>query len=640
MHSSYFLNLRSSRPRKNDEEQDENILVEVSKDGTRNVIITGKAQDSEEVALGEDVQAIDIPLPDEDQTEERCQNPRSLQEISKQRELQQQRLETIERDYLRLRERNSLTVVADASRNVNLKSSLSSYRTVKFNDTIEDHLEIKDAPKVAFQDTNQVEKRVQDMIKEVKLDDDNESIISEEESKPDYEHFYNNPETNNEQLDEAEEGKEYNWNDVSDTLTVVSEVSEFYQDFKNINQEKAEKKKITVPLPFSFEERESMKPKGIHRRKMEEYIGKIKLEEEHHLNKRFKANPVPKTTKQALYNSIKMRTEYQLTLQKKALKEMTKSIVKPFYFAERDRKRLKEIEKERIQKKESEIQEHTRHFKANPVPSHTFKLMFASKLEAEARRRNNRVKERSEHLLRSSSLPPRMEMWKKVSANQEKSIPHNPLDDELTHKPKINHNVPDFEVKQREFQETLYLAKRTKKPTVPRPFKFHNSMSERDLKRIAGEVGIDDDFISTYSKLDNTRNDCPKRPSSAVCKSSKKPLDTNANKLRNDLIKKQISEREERKKQLDNIRRQQEKQQNRISKQVIPNIEQPSRRTYQTTSSATNEKRTSSPTAPYHTQPYLFETSLKKKVREKVLEDLKQVLEENGTSYLLSRFLD
>lgn len=376
MHSSFFLNHRSSRPKRDDIEEDENILVELStKDGTRNVIVTGAQHDirnHEEEDLGKDIHVVDFSLPREEgnicntQTDQHFQNSMSLEEITKQRELQQQRLEAIERDYLLLRERNTLTVTADTSRNVHLKSSLSSYRTVKFNDMIENQEEHKDTTKVATQDLTQVEQRVHAMINEVKLDDDNSSVSSEEETKPDYQHFFNNPEINNEQLNEAEEGKEYNWNDISDTLTVVSDVSDFYQDLKNSNEDKAEKKKITVPLPFSFEERESMKPKGIHRRKMEEYIGKIKAEEEHHLNKRFKANSVPKTTKQALYESIKMRTEYQLKLQKKALQEMTKRIAKPFYFAERDKLRLKEIEKERLRKKEFEIQEHTRQFKANP----------------------------------------------------------------------------------------------------------------------------------------------------------------------------------------------------------------------------------------------------------------------------------
>ena len=197
-------------------------------------------------------------------------------------------------------------------------------------------------------------------------DDDHDSISScEFDEKQDYKHFYNDPMQNNELLDEEEEDKVYNWNDVSDTLTVVSDVSEFYETDKE-NVDKPEKKSITIPLPFSFEERESRKSPGIHRRKMDDYIYKIKLEEEYHLNKRFKANPIPHSTKQPLYDAVKMRTEYQLKLQKKALQELTKRAVTPFYFAERDEKRLKELEEERKRKKEEYIEQFTQHFKANP----------------------------------------------------------------------------------------------------------------------------------------------------------------------------------------------------------------------------------------------------------------------------------
>lgn len=157
------------------------------------------------------------------------------------------------------------------------------------------------------------------------------------------------------------------------------------------------------------------------------------------------------------------------------------------------------------------------------------------------------------------------------------------------------------------------------------------------MKRIADEVGLDDDVVLHDSRSDWEKQDfkpkVSKRPSSAT--PSRPQKDTFATRMRNEQIKKQIAEREERKKELETLRGKQFNQQRKIFNRVVPNIDkQENKENFYATLSNTQKRREKD--ALIDAKPYLFETSLKKEAKEKVYEDLKKTLSENGTAYLLS----
>ena len=377
MHSSYFLNHKSSRPKNDDTEEDEDIIVELStKKDQRKVILTGSKEEIntsedevEEGYLSDSLKEVDYHnLEEPSFIENSDEEDMDLITIQSLRESHQQKLDQVEREYLSLREKNNMSVDVDKTRNVRIKNPMNSYRTVTFSDQFDE--EPRNSPKsdTEERDFSQVNRRVSEIISEVSLDDDNTSVSSDDtEFKQDYKHYFNDPSLHNQLIDEESVERDYNYNDISDTCTVISDVSEFVKERDAEGPtENIERKNITVPLPFKFEDREARKPLGIHRRKMDDYINKIKMEEEHHLNKRFKANPVPKSTKTPLYESVRIRTELQTKLERKALEEMTKKIIKPFYFAERDERRSKQLEEEKILKQEEHYMRFEKGFVANP----------------------------------------------------------------------------------------------------------------------------------------------------------------------------------------------------------------------------------------------------------------------------------
>ena len=155
------------------------------------------------------------------------------------------------------------------------------------------------------------------------------------------------------------------------------------------------------------------------------------------------------------------------------------------------------------------------------------------------------------------------------------------------------------------------------------------------MRRVADEVGIDiNQVFTTIVNKENNQTQL-RRPSSAT---PTKQKDTYTTRLRNDEIKRQIIEREERKKELEKVREQQLAQSKKNNKRVQPHIEAnipPRRNTFSSTMSSTSRRRNEEEdTIP--SKPFLFETSLRGKVREKVMQDLRKTLSEHGTDYLLN----
>jgi hypothetical protein len=249
-------------------------------------------------------------------------------------------------------------------------------------------------------------------------------------------------------------------NDISDTMTSVTE-----GDLMAMLDESAEfrdkKRKITVPHPFSFSDREATKKQSIHQRRSREYLASIEAEEKHHLNYRVKANPVPASTLEDKYDTLERRRNISKRHIKTIAKQEYDKLVKPFSFAERDETRAKQ--QKELQNEEGDFH---RQFEARSVPKSTKEPRFERIMRVREKMRETRRIHRAKELAHRSYLPPRMAMHQMISetlppkiGDKKKCIP------DFTHQPKIKKDVPDFSRLQHEFYTQLAVTKK-KKPNT------------------------------------------------------------------------------------------------------------------------------------------------------------------------------
>jgi hypothetical protein len=132
--------------------------------------------------------------------------------------------------------------------------------------------------------------------------------------------------------------------------------------------------------------------------------------------------------------------------------------VAPFSFIERDSK----------QRKRKNLDPPKFRFKANPVPK-TIKDPVMDQLRKSEKKRKDRIKARAIDMYHSASLPPRMEMWKNLTVGEKdkkdgaKVKKH--VNVELTFRPKVNTNVPNFSELQNQFETKIAQKKRDYQPT-------------------------------------------------------------------------------------------------------------------------------------------------------------------------------
>lgn len=61
---------------------------------------------------------------------------------------------------------------------------------------------------------------------------------------------------------------------------------------------------ITVPQPYEFDSREKNKEKTIREQKLEQMLKEKELKETAHKSQVFRANDIPRTTKEPLYEKL------------------------------------------------------------------------------------------------------------------------------------------------------------------------------------------------------------------------------------------------------------------------------------------------------------------------------------------------
>lgn len=286
---------------------------------------------------------------------------------------------------------------------------------------------------------------------------------------------------------------------------------------------------ITIPKPFTMtirEARKSKEKKTRSQRLLEEELKLKKEKEESELQKKFRSQPVPATTFLPLYDEITRQNEIRRQYVKETSKALLKSTEKPFSFVKREEKkralsRSKSLSSlsELTPKKEKYM------FKANPFPAHLFDLTLADKLAEQGEYRAIKVRMRAEETLANSRLPMNMEgrgrkytigkLRNKAMKEKEKKAF---MTKDHTFRPQINHEIPDFDKLQFQFDKEMRYKKKEREPTVVEPFNLRTTAlsdmrKSRSLQRSSAD-GI---------RWSRGRSASRERPSSARSLSRERP---------------------------------------------------------------------------------------------------------------------
>ena len=216
---------------------------------------------------------------------------------------------------------------------------------------------------------------------------------------------------------------------------------------------------ITIPQPFSFDERELMRPKTISQKRFEEMVAAKHVEEENLKKYRYKAKPVPSAVTIPKYESLMAAQEARRLEVKRTSIARTKASERPFAFYLRDK------DKPKSQPQPKPAYE----FKANPIPWAVSVPLFDQMNREQKAKREEQVAKLAQESLRKAHLPPRMEMHEKTKTVREP----DPVAVQQYHAKK----VPNFVKMQQSFQRTLDAKKHNTLPTEPKPFHFHETKS-------------------------------------------------------------------------------------------------------------------------------------------------------------------
>jgi len=189
------------------------------------------------------------------------------------------------------------------------------------------------------------------------------------------------------------------------------------------------------------------------RASLEVEAARLKREQiENQISKNFKSRPVPAETYYPLYHDILLQSESRRQLVLENRRRELERIQNPPSFIEREeRKKREKAERERKAKDEEErlINLLSNSFRAQEIDEKVFDEKIDRESEEEARQA--RIRSRSEHLLRSASLPSRMK-----SAPVRKATQSEPF---LVER-KRSHIVPDFKKLHLENAKRMEMAKK------------------------------------------------------------------------------------------------------------------------------------------------------------------------------------
>ena len=271
------------------------------------------------------------------------------------------------------------------------------------------------------------------------------------------------------------------------------------------------KHRVTIPKPFKMTTREEVKEKK-KTRAMLELEQDRKMREEQALlecQKKFKAKPVPAHVYMPLYDEI---TEQQESRRRKNLKEREEQLrhsQSPFKFTVRTKESPVKQQSDCLLDENSTVGKKV--FTANPFPSHIFDPTIDDKVKEEEEYRKIRMQMRSEELLRSARAPTSMETKRSYSKHDSTGeSKYSGSSTESSFRPRINHNIPNFDELHRNFQKEMSSKLNQNVGTVCKPFNLLTKKIPEKRHKIYDD--IESDTHRMQSKKWQFQGSKPQRP--------------------------------------------------------------------------------------------------------------------------------
>uniref|UniRef100_A0A671QGG4 Protein FAM161A n=1 Tax=Sinocyclocheilus anshuiensis TaxID=1608454 RepID=A0A671QGG4_9TELE len=246
--------------------------------------------------------------------------------------------------------------------------------------------------------------------------------------------------------------------------------------------------RVTVPKPFHMTLREAeRRKKGIKSRleiEQENADLRRQVEELTECQRKFHASPVPAHVRLLLYEELQEHRRLHREMEQQRLH----TLQRPFSFLERER--LKKEQKEA--KLREQMLKHNREeeewrkcpFKAKPVPRVVKEAASGEQQKDEELYRAIKMQMRARELLHSASMPPSM-LARHLS---EKQVQKAAQDDEHTHRPKINAELPDFNASYRTFRKQLAKHREVRPVAACEPFQLRTANISSHKERIMADI--------------------------------------------------------------------------------------------------------------------------------------------------------
>lgn len=244
------------------------------------------------------------------------------------------------------------------------------------------------------------------------------------------------------------------------------------------------------------------------------------MEELTECQKKFHACPPPAHVCLPLYEDLQEHDEERRRLHREMEQQCLLTSQRPFSFLERERlkKEQKEAKLHEQMLKHNREEEERRKcpFKAKPVPRRVKEAASGEQQKEEELYRAIKMQMRARELLHSASMPPSM-LARQLS---ERQVHKAAQDEEQTHRPKINAEVPDFDGSYRRFRKQLAKCKEVRPVTACEPFQLRTANIASHKERIMADIEaeIKSPKLSRWPFMTPPALS-PRTPSSSLCSS-------------------------------------------------------------------------------------------------------------------------
>ncbi|XP_029134247.1 protein FAM161A [Labrus bergylta] len=334
------------------------------------------------------------------------------------------------------------------------------------------------------------------------------------------------------------------------------------------------KHRVTIPKPFHMMLREAERRKhGIKTRsEIEQENAELRrqLEDLTECQRKFRASPVPAHIHLPLYEELQERNEERRRSTREREEQPHQTNQKPFSFLERER--LKKEQKQLHQAQQSN-QEKTKPFKAKPVPKSVYAAASGEQMKEEQLYRSIKIQMRAQELLHSASMPPSM-LARRLSDRKKTKDSSSAGDDNFSHKPEINKEVPDFDASYRRFRKQLEKQKEIKPTTACEPFELRTSQISSHRERILADIEKEQGSPRML-RWPHISPGPARTPNSSLCSSLSGSLETlptkvtDATKKRHEAVRKVLEQRKKAEEEEERWKERQRQREKKLQRVVV-----------------------------------------------------------------------